>query len=474
MIGIYRPNYLYERQVIDYTMTLTSEKLATYTNELKFQDLTDEAIDRTERIVYDTIGCALGAYTSPPSKALRECYSDYDGSATVFGSGDRTATEYSAFINSAMARYLDYNDTYVSEGRAIHPSDHIPALMAVAESEGSTGEELIEAIVLAYEIEAGGRDTGALNGTGFDYVVWGTLSCSAAVGKLMGLTHNELISAIGIAGTSSNGLVISRSGDISMWKGCAHGYVNHNAVQACQMARAGMTGPEALFEGRGGFFETVTGEEFDIPFGGKENETFRVEQTNIKPYPCGYYIGSAVEAGLTLLEENNIDIDTIESITVESFQNAAQALTGPEKRTIGMTRETADHSIAYTVAVSLVDGQLTPRQYQADKLNSKEVFEIVDKITVEENPELTQHTKEYSDSIPHIVEIHTPDGTYSERIDYPVGHWKRPMSDQQLEEKVGDMALKLLSQAQFDNLTEQCKNIRDIPNMEPIINELTI
>ena len=455
-------------------MSITSEKIAEYAAEISYESLSDEAIDRTERVVYDTIGCALGAYTSPPSKALRRCYENQGEAATVIGSGATTATEYAALINSGLARYLDYNDTYVAEGRAIHPSDHILALLAVAEAENATGRDLIEAIALAYEVEAGGRDTGLLFGTGFDYVVWGTTSSAAAVGKLMGLNEDQLCDAMGIAGTSSNGLGISRSGNISMWKGIAHGYVNHNAVQACQMARAGMTGPRELFEGPRGVFDVVTGEPFDIEFGGRDGRHYRVARTNIKPYACGYYIGTAVEGALTLVDENGIDVDKIESVNVRTFENAAQALTGPEKRKQGMTRESADHSIAYTVAAALLDGEVTPRQYDAEHLNSDRVFEMVDRITVEEDSELTAYTKEHGDSIPHVVRIDVGGRSYETKIDYPRGHWRRPMSDEQLDEKVSDMALQLLTADQFQRMRDVCFDIRNLDTVDPLLEHVVV
>jgi len=188
-----------------------------------------------------------------PSKHLRRAFGSIDASdgATVFGSGATTRTEYAGLINATMVRYLDYNDTYISEGRACHPSDHIPALISVAEAEDRTGEELIEAIVLAYEIEGMGLDTGVTWEHDYDYVTWGAYSSVAAAGKLMGLSRTQLKQALGIAGSSNVALSISRKDEVSMWKGAAHAYVVHNAIQACQMARVGMTGPRRVFEGRG-------------------------------------------------------------------------------------------------------------------------------------------------------------------------------------------------------------------------------
>ena len=123
-------------------MDLTTDVLGGYAEEFADEALPEEVIEKTKRVVLDSLGCCLGGFASPPSKILRSVYGTPvagDGGATVMGSGTTIPVEYAGFINSLMVRYLDFNDTYISEGRACHPSDHIPALIAVAESEGSTG-----------------------------------------------------------------------------------------------------------------------------------------------------------------------------------------------------------------------------------------------------------------------------------------------------------------------------------------------
>lgn len=456
-------------------MPVTTEELAEYTLKLEYGNLSDDAIDRTKRVVLDTVGCALGAYTSPPSKVLRSCFEGRGEQATVVGSGGKASTEYATLINSALARYLDYNDTYLRAGRAIHPSDHVLALLAVAEAEGATGKELIKAINVAYEIEGAGRDTGELWGTGHDYVTWGAFSCAAAAGKLMDLNEEELIHAIGIAGTSNITLGIARRGNVSMWKGVAHGYVNHNAVQACLMAKAGMTGPEAVFEGVSGFFEAATDGPFEMgPFGGQEDQPYRVTQTNLKPYPCGYYMQTVVEAALELREKHGITHKEINDILVKSFEHAVKVLAGPKKWDPGLTRESADHSIPYTVSVALVAGEVTPEQYTEEYLRDERVHKVMEKTAVEEDPELTAFVEKHDDALPMNITIETDSGTYQTQIDYPIGHSTKPMTNEQLEGKFSDMALELLTQEQIDRTFNACYDLESLNSVRPLVENLTV
>lgn len=453
-------------------MAISNRDIAKYARQISFDELSGDAVARTKRIVLDTLGCSLGAYTSQPSKILRACFEGKGDSATVVGSGETTSTEYATLINSALARYLDYNDTYLREGRALHPSDHVPALIAVGEAENSTGKELIAAIALAYEIEGAGRDAGVIYETGFDYVSWGTLSCTAAAGKLMGLSEEELVNAIGIAGASSLALGIVRHDEISMWKGVAHGYVNHNAVQACIMARAGMTGPQQLFEGTSGFFETVSGGPFELgPFGGQEHP-YRVTQSHLKPYPCGYYMQTAIEAALELREQ--VDSTDIERITVDTFQQPVEILAGPEKWATDLTRESADHSIPYTVAVALLDGEVTPEQYDQAHRDDERVHSLMQKIEVNEDSELNAFVREHTDSLPMDVRVETDSEVYRERVDYPLGHATRPMSDERLEAKFSEMALELLTDEQVQQTFTACYELESLDDVNPLLDGLVV
>jgi 2-methylcitrate dehydratase len=460
-------------------MQLSSDLLAEYAREVSFESLPDEVVEQTERLVLDSLGCCVGAYTSEPSKALRETYADRTAPAgeraTVLGTDREIAVEYAALINGAMVRYLDYNDCYISGSSVCHPSDHIPGLLAVAEAEGRTGEELIEAIVVAYEIQSAGIDTGAIWDNGFDYVTWGTYSAAAAAGTLMGLTHDQLVDAIGIAGTSGNGLLVSRLGDVSMWKGVAMPYVVHSAVQACEMARNGLTGPTAVFEGEGGFFETVAQGEVTVEeWGGRDGAPYRITRTNFKPYACGYFMQAPITAVLDLVEAHDIAPGEIESIEIEEFEQAVQVLASPEKWSTDLNRETADHSIPYSVAVGILDGEVTPRQYAPDRLSDPQVHDLMETVSVSEATDITQRRAENPGLIPARARVTTGDGTHETEIDYPNGHWKQPMSDAELAAKFDSLAEGLLSESQAAGVREWCHSLHEVEDVGSVFADLRV
>lgn len=459
-------------------MELRSGLLAEYALEVSADDFSTEVIDQAQRLVLDSLGCGIGAFTSDPSKALREIYattSDSGSGATVLGTDRTIPVENAALINAAMVRYLDYNDTYISGSSVCHPSDHIPVLLAVAEAEGRTGLELVEALVVAYEIKCALIDTGAIWHEGFDYVTWGSFSGTAAIGKLMGLSQEQIVDAMGMAGASGNGLLVSRLGDVSMWKGIAQGFVLHNAVQACQMARAGVTGPTEIFEGPSGFFETVSKEPITIDrMGGRDGPTYRITRTNYKPYACGYFMQAPITAVLDIIEDNDIDVSAIEAIEIEEFEQAVQVLASPEKWSTDLSRETADHSIPYTVAVAILDREVTPRQYEADRLQDPRVHTLMETVSVEVAEDITRRRAENPGLIPARARIVTGTDTYETEIDYPNGHWKDPMTEAQVEEKFTNLARGYLSDEQIGDAIDACDDLAEATDVTGLLDTLRI
>src|SRR5207244_3097935 len=158
-----------------------AERLAAYVSGLRYDDLDAATLQRVKTLVIDTIGCGIGAWDERPVRACREIALSVNGPATVIGTTRRTTTDLAAFANGAAIRYLDFNDTYV--GRfAAHPSDNIAACLAVAESERASAQELIVAIVIAYEVNCRLVDAFDLSALGWDSPVFGLPAVALAAG----------------------------------------------------------------------------------------------------------------------------------------------------------------------------------------------------------------------------------------------------------------------------------------------------
>src|SRR6266511_4496525 len=274
--------------------------MAEFAAGLRFEELSPVVVHEVKRRVIDSIGCALGAWYAEPCVIARRAAStgSAERGATLLGTVHRAPPDWTAFANGCLVRYLDYNDTYLSKEPA-HPSDNIPAALAVAEAENADGRDLIVAIALAYEVQCRFCDAASLRARGWDHVTYGTFSTALACARLMKLSPEKTRHAANIAGVAGAAMRQSRAGELSHWKGVAFADAARRGVYSALLARAGMTGPAPIFEGQMAF-EKQLGVSL-----GNVGEKFRgapemILNTSIKFWPAEYHSQSAIEAALSL------------------------------------------------------------------------------------------------------------------------------------------------------------------------------
>jgi 2-methylcitrate dehydratase len=455
-------------------MELSSRRIADFALGLSFGDLGDGVVEAVERRALDALGCAVGAFAGEPCQALRDCFGDRTGTdrATLLGTDDAVSVEYAALVNATMARYLDFNDCYTNRYGGGHPSDHIPALLSVAEARGASGSDLVAAIAVAYEIQCRGLATGAVYRHGLDaQSVWGAYSATAAAGKLMGLSADELVDAIGICGASTNGLLVARRGDVSMWKGVAMPHVVHSAVEACQMAEHGVTGPERLFEGSGGVFEVLTDGPVDLPLG---EDGYEVTRTSIKPHAGCYHALPAVTGLFELFDEYGLAADDISAVEVGTYETAYGTCATDEKWARDLTRETADHSLPYVLAVAALEGDVRPEHYRERWLESDAVHDLMERISVDVEAGLTARRGELTGATPTTVRVATGSETVETTVDYPLGHPERPLSDDAVVAKARTLLEPYLSPSRADEVVERALSLSEQPTVDGLVDATVV
>src|SRR5437868_14145661 len=235
------------------TKTL-AHRLAEYACALRFEDLSKDVVHEVKRRVIDSLGCALGAWNEEPCVIARKVASDFSAtnSATIIGTNHKAPPDWAAFANGCQIRYFDYNDTYLSKEPA-HPSDNFAAVLAVGESVGATGKEMITATAIAYEVQCRLCDAASIRARGWDHPTYGAFSTALACAKLMKLDPERTRHAINIAGVHCAAFRQARVGELSHWKGDACANAARRGVYAALLARTGMTGPAPTFGGAMGF-----------------------------------------------------------------------------------------------------------------------------------------------------------------------------------------------------------------------------
>lgn len=397
------------------------EQLGTWAATFSWEDISQEARNALKGRVLDAIGCGIGALTAVPIQAIARLTQDMDGESfvTLIGGG-RTAPDRATFFNGAAIRYLDFNDAYLAKAETCHPSDNVAPVLAAAEYAAASGRDFLVALGIAYQVQCRLSDLAPVRSRGFDHTVQGAYGAAS------------IANAVAIAGTSYNSLRVTRTGELSNWKGLASPNTAMGAVHAAMLAKYGINGPREVFEGNKGFMDALSGR-FEIDWSKEDLE--RVTSSVTKRYNAEIHSQSSIEALLELMRDHSLRASAIRRIKLDTFDVAFNIIGGGEEggKRLVRTKEEADHSLPYLLAVACLDGEVMPEQYVPERIVRRDVQELLRKVDV-------YPVQAYSDRFPNElacrVEIETTDrGVFHlEKRDYQ-GFRTRPASWEQLKAK---------------------------------------
>ena len=449
-------------------MTTLVDRLSRYTTSLQYDDLPPEVVQQAKRLIVDTVGCALGGYWSEPARIVRDLAATVRSSepVSIIGSGARTSHDLGTFANGVMIRFLDYNDGYTSIGESGHPSDSIAAVLTTAELRRRGGRDAIVATVLAYEIFCRVCDAADLKPVGFDHVTVGCMASTAAAARLLGLNQQEVAQAFNLAIAANIALYQTRIGEVAMWKGCAYANASRNAVFAATLAARGMTGPSPIFEGIGGYFKAVTREPFELPAFGGSGTSFKIMECSMKRFPLGQYSQTVVEAALQLRDKIGSP-DDIAEVRIETVTTAIKIMAGDPEKWEPKTRESADHSMPYTVAVALMHGEVEEKHFGERYLRDPKLLALTRKVRAETSAEADARMPEAM--LCRIVVVTTAGASHEASVQYHRGHWKNPMSQAEVEAKFRKLAANMLNDTQVQRLLAALWSLEDLPDAGEIL-----
>lgn len=446
-------------------MDRTTDMLASYTLAIDYAALSSETVHEAKRRILDSLACGLAAFHSDPARIACKAASTVESAAParVLGADLETAADLAAFANTVMIRYLDCNDSFVSVGGG-HPSDMLPAVLAGAEVAGRSGRDVLPALVAAYEIYGRFAEACAIRDRGWDQGIFISLGSACAAGKLLGLSEQQLGHAISLAAVASVPLGQTRSGELSMWKGCATAAAVRHGVFSAMLAAQGMEGPPLPFEGRFGLFEQVTGT-LDLAFPASGNGLpCKIAETSIKYFPAQIHTQSGAAMALDL--RAGFDLDDVDAIRIDTYGVAVRNAAGGPEKWDPRTRETADHSLPYVVAVALADGSVTPESFSEGRRCDARLRSLMRCIEVHEDPDLTRG---YPARQGARMEIRLKSGRrlYAETA-HPKGHFRNPLNDAELVAKFGSLTAHVLALSQQEELVNRIWHLEDLERLEPL------
>ncbi len=444
-------------------MDKSTETLARYAVDLKYENIPAEVLHDAKRKLIDTLGCAMGAHNAELCHATRALARGTVGNppARLLGTQQATTPQLAAFVNGTMVRALDFNDAYLSKA-SCHPSDAMSGVLATADATGATGRALLTATVLSYEVSCNFADVLARE-QGIDNPFYCLVGGALASAKLMDLDFAQMANTVAFAVLPNLTLEETRAGELSMWKGCAGANAARNAVFAAEAARAGLTGPEQPIEGKWGLWNMIGVKFAWAPFGGKGGD-WRITQTHLKAYPAVAHAQSPITAALQLY--GKVKVEDIAAITIDSYWVAKRFDDPNSPLWHPTTSETADHSIPYMVAAALIDGDVTAATFSAERLRDAKIHALMKTMSVREDP---AYTAAYPAEWPCRIEIKMKSGEVkTTETRYFKGHNKSPMSDAEIEAKFRRLTSGLLTDAQITEILaklwqlEAVGDIRDV------------
>jgi 2-methylcitrate dehydratase len=450
-----------------------AEELSHYAYSLKYSDIPENIVHESKKRIIDALGCGIGAFNAEPvrfSRKIAERAKVNDGS-TLLGTRRKSTPDMASFVNGIMVRYFDYNDTYLSREPA-HPSDNLGACISVANSESANGKDLLLSVVLAFEIQCRLCDTADIRHRGWDHVCYGLVSTALASGRLMGLNSEKMTQAVNLALNSHITMRQVRAGELSMWKGCSFANAGRNGVFSSLLAREGMTGPSPIFEGEMGFFKQVSGP-FQInteEFGGRKGK-FKIGETYLKYFPAEIHSQTAIWAALEARKEIG-DPNEIESVEIASHEAGYTILGKDPEKWIPATKETADHSLPYIVAMALLEGKIDNSSYAPKKFMSPKTLDFLKKIMVVEDKDLTAM---YPEAVANRVTVKLTSGkVISKQVNYHKGHPKNSMSDQDVEKKFRVLTRGQLSKTRAKRALNMLWTLEKVSDVSRLFSALVV
>jgi 2-methylcitrate dehydratase len=440
---------------------------ARYALGLKYELLPLEVVHQAKRCLLDALGCSIGAFDASGRPIVEDTVKEMGGNAeaTVFGSGLRTTCMNATLVNSFLVRYLDSNDV----GGGGHNSDSIPAILAVAEHEKAVGKSFLTSLVISYELGARFADCRYNQREGFDMDGWtsdirGGVTIPPALGRMMGLTEDQIANAIGICASHAFplGILDTNREENTMSKNLRFGWVSHDAILACRLAKKGFTGPVRIIEGENGVREVVMRGDMDLErltdLGG-----WRILNTRFKTLCANLATQAHILATLTLVKEYDLKPEDIAKVRIKVGLRETRHTTAPPKK-YPRNAETADHSAFYGNAIAIKERHFGPEAFKPEKYTDPVVLELIEKITIEHDPSISDH------GVQGVSEITTRDGRkFEKRIDFLPGFGKNPLTDKDLEDKFRGMAAKHMPEKNIRKIFDTVWNLEKQTDLSKLI-----
>lgn len=447
--------------------TLTG-RLVDKVRSIELQDIPKEAIEVAKNVVLDGSSVILAGSTEPlgVGRLVTQWVKDMGGTqeSSVIAGGFKVPAMSAAFANGTMAHALDFDNTS-------HPRNHpqsptLSAILALAEKYSLPGDRVLGAIVIAFEIQARLRmaSTGLDTGKGLHKPgTIGQMGGPAACAWLLGLSRQETLMALGIAGSRVGSLAINTG---TMTKSSHSGHAARMTVESVELAKRGWTATDAVFD-TGGYFDTFLGKRYEPELLVEDfGEPYRMVDPGIgyKKHPCNFNTQRAIDVALELRDKHSIDWRQIDSLVIEitpfDYINRPYPATGLDGK----------FSIQYTTSLALIDGIVTVDSFSDARRFSEDIVSFLPKVSVVYDDTIDMSTVKMLTR----VRITMTDGTvHFGELEKMTGMVGIPLRREERERKFYGCALRVMSRGSADNLLSLIDGVGELDDIGVLMSALS-
>lgn len=450
-------------------MKSLTEILGSFAHKTTFEDLPDGVVNKAKECAIDTIGCALAGVNFPEvigiAKELKKV--DIQTNCVVWGMEERASLLTATLLNGITSHAVEMDDVHKTS-KTHTGAVVIPAAVTLSGYLGSSGKELITSIVMGYEIAY--RIGTGINAAAHRLQGWHatgvccTFGAATAAGKLMSLTEDKLVSALGMAGTQSSGLW-ALTVDGATCKKLYMGRAAQSGILSAILAQGGMTGPAFVLEAEdGGLFKAASS---NYNFGAVTEslgERWDILKADRKPYACCRSAQPPIDAILQMRKEYGIAPEDVVSVRVNTYDIAVKQCFNT-KRPKNVVE--AQLCIPYTVAVALTDGCASSQQFTSVRINDENLMNLAAKVDVFEDPVFTSR---YPQNWGCQLILKTSDGREYERtIINAKGDSDNPLSLEDLVDKFQNLAEGILPGERQKKIIDCIVNLEKTKNAETLV-----
>ncbi len=432
--------------------------IAEWAGRLRYEHLSPQAVQAAKLFLFDSVGCSLGGSQQHDVLLAIDHFREMGGAetCTCLVHGLRTNPVDAAFLNALMIRAMDYNDIYWKQDPS-HPSDIIPAALSICQMKGLGGRDLILGTVIGHELEMRFCDAAfpGIREYGWHHATLTAFVAPVVAGRALSLPTAQIQQAIGISASHSCTLGAVTAGKLTNMKNTVDPMATRAGVEAALLARRGYSGPEHVIDGKEGLTH-VFGHEWDLSkltgsLPATPSSHYKVVDCGMKNFPIEALSHAPLTAMMRIVREHRIDPDDVAEIRVEVVARAADILGDPAKYR-PTSKETADHSLPYSLAVGLLDGMVTPLQFTQERIDDPALPPIMDKVKVVPNAEFEALFPKFQ---PSRVTITLADGTaHADRVDVPKGDPRDPMTEDEIAVKFNALGEAVLGRPKCGKLRE--------------------